>query len=86
MAPQLLHRVNRLLKSSEVKFVEFVIDDEKLEPLEARKNVENAVEDKSNSGFDTELVQKASLIDDESVRAVFLNAAKAYLLRKRRSD
>ncbi len=83
MASQLVRRINALLRGSEVRFIEFRID----ESLDLKLAKVNSPEETHAAPIDYEipedLLAKASLIPDPELREQFVKSAAVYLNRTR---
>jgi hypothetical protein len=83
MSPQLLYRLNALLGSSEVTFIEFEVNARAVDELNNKANEPKV--DSSPAPVPAELLGDAASIRDPNLRRAFLGAAGTSLrLRKKR--
>jgi hypothetical protein len=82
MAPQLLCRLNALLRSPVVNFIELIINEELFEQTENKQTDKNLADLKLSEQIGSEVSESAKVIKDPALRAKFEDAAKAYLVRQ----
>lgn len=88
LSPQMIFKLNSILGSSVVKFIEFRIDESVVQAdrAERKKNKVDAAElqQKAEREISPELAAAAGNIADENLKQAFLLAAASCIMRKRR--
>jgi hypothetical protein len=85
LSSQMIFKINSVLGSAVVTYIEFVVDSRKVRKATTSKNIAAETEnEKVMSEITPELKQSAAIIEDEKLRNEFLLAAASCLARQRR--